>query len=176
MINPDAIEGAKKGDLAGRKSAAGKGRSASNALSHGLSIPIWSNPKLAAEAESLARRIAGFEPTSDALGYARRFAEAQIDLERVRRTRAYYWGEQSYKKLDAAAAKRDAILSVRDAWVRRCCEFALNIAPAFDLLTSQLAKLDRYEARAMSRRNRASEMLDAVRAFEAFSSGKDTAA
>jgi hypothetical protein len=66
----------------GPRTTAGKTRVAQNALRHGL--PIWSDPALLPMAEALARRIAGPDTDADALEHARRIAEAQVDLDRVR--------------------------------------------------------------------------------------------
>lgn len=69
----------------GPKSVRGKARSSQNARRHGLSLSIHLQPRLSAQAENLAREIAG-EGTAvpEILECARRVAEAQIDLNRVR--------------------------------------------------------------------------------------------
>ena len=71
----------------GPKTKAGKARSATNALRHGLAISVWSEPALAPQAEAIALRIAGPNAEAKALGWARRIAEAQVDLNRVRSLR-----------------------------------------------------------------------------------------
>lgn len=71
----------------GPKTQAGKVRSAKNALRHGFSLPIASDPILSAKAESLAQAIAGEGASSARSEAARRIAEAQIDLLRVRAAR-----------------------------------------------------------------------------------------
>jgi hypothetical protein len=71
----------------GPRTKAGKARSARNALRHGLNIAVWSEPALAPEAEAIARRIAGPEVGANALEWARRIGEAQVDLNRVRSLR-----------------------------------------------------------------------------------------
>ena len=55
-----------------------------NALRHGLNVPIWSDPALSPMAEAIARRIAGPMTDAESLEHARRIAEAQVDLDRVR--------------------------------------------------------------------------------------------
>ena len=71
----------------GPKTRAGKERAAQNALRHGLSIPVSSDPALSPHAEAIARRIAGPDAKAEALEQARRIGEAQVDLNRVRARR-----------------------------------------------------------------------------------------
>jgi hypothetical protein len=52
-----------------------------------LSLPVCSNPALSGEVEPLAREIAGPDANPQTLDLARRVAEAQIDLRRVRYAR-----------------------------------------------------------------------------------------
>src|SRR5277367_6464204 len=59
-----------------------------NALRHGLAVPVMTDPRLADEVERLAHMIAGEGADSFRLERARRIAEAQIDLLRVRRARS----------------------------------------------------------------------------------------
>ena len=68
----------------GPKTAAGKARAAQNAFRHGLNVPVLSDPLLAPEIEAMARRICGPDADAETLEWARRIAEAQIDLNRVR--------------------------------------------------------------------------------------------
>jgi hypothetical protein len=71
----------------GPKTAAGKGRSAKNALRHGLNVPISSDSALSALTQAIANRIAGPYADEPMLEDARRIAEAQVDLNRVRNHR-----------------------------------------------------------------------------------------
>lgn len=71
----------------GPRSSAGKARSAQNARSHGLSIPVDLVPELVGKAEDLARAIAGPEASAYRLAQARAMAEAEIDLWRIRETK-----------------------------------------------------------------------------------------
>jgi hypothetical protein len=71
----------------GPKSAHGRARAARNALRHGLSLSVYSDPALSEEVEALALRIAGANAKLEIRELARRVAEAQIDLRRVRYAR-----------------------------------------------------------------------------------------
>jgi hypothetical protein len=68
----------------GPKTARGKARSAQNAWRHGLNVSVLTDPALASFAEAMARRIAGPDADAEALEQARRIAEAQVDVNRVR--------------------------------------------------------------------------------------------
>jgi hypothetical protein len=68
----------------GPKTASGKAQSAQNAFRHGFNVPIWLDPDLASDVEALAQRIVGKGADASVLELARRIAEAQIDLRRVR--------------------------------------------------------------------------------------------
>ena len=66
---------------------AGKARSAQNALCHGLNVSVLTDPALAPIAEAMARRIAGPDADAEAPEQARRIAEVQVDINRVRDSR-----------------------------------------------------------------------------------------
>jgi hypothetical protein len=65
-------------------------RSANNALQHGLTIPVSSDPALGPQVEAIAHKIAGRNANPALMEKARRIAEAQVKLNRVRllRTKA----------------------------------------------------------------------------------------
>ena len=71
----------------GPKTAQGRTRAARNALRHGLSLPVVSDPTFAEEIEGLAREIAGPDANAEIQELARWVAEAQIDLRRIRYAR-----------------------------------------------------------------------------------------
>ena len=71
----------------GPKTLAGRRRSARNALRHGLARPFYSDPALIPEVEALVREIVGAGASAELDELARRVAEAQIDLCRVRAAR-----------------------------------------------------------------------------------------
>ena len=71
----------------GPKTAPGRFHAARNALRHALSLPVYSDPVLAEEVKALAREIIGTDSNPEMQELARRIAEAQIDLRRVRHVR-----------------------------------------------------------------------------------------
>lgn len=116
----------------GPRSKAGKARAGRNARRHGLSSAIASDL-----AEALARRIADDGAGPAVMALARAFAEAQIDLDRVRKVRRHVLGRLVADPDDGAEDKVDRSKLVR-----------------------QLRRLERYEHRALARRRRA------IRAFD----------
>ena len=113
----------------GPRSKAGRQASRRNALRHGLAIDIRTDPAYHDDIEQLAKmmsRASGRQSVSDS---ARDVAEAVLDLSRIRKIRASLF-ETIYFS-DTAAPDR------------------------LTELNDELAKLERYERRAFSRRNRA---------------------
>jgi hypothetical protein len=186
----------------GPLTAAGKARSSQNARRHGLSLPVLHEPAAMAEVEALAQKIcrscggaqaernagpqspgpqsAGAEAddASERLYLACRIAEAQIDLERVRRVRhdliARAFANPRYRPAKGLHAwirlltKAGELLvqgialpqDMRDAIAKRP-QGAEKLALILADEAPRLAKLDRYERRALSRRK------FAIRAFDA---------
>ena len=68
----------------GPRSKSGKAAASLNAMRHGLAMAARSEPGADAEIETLARTIAEEAARPDLMDWARRIAEAEIDLRRVR--------------------------------------------------------------------------------------------
>ncbi|WP_456684544.1 hypothetical protein [Bradyrhizobium sp. P5_C11_2] len=71
----------------GPRTADGKARACRNAQRHGLAAPLSANPAFQAEVDQLARAILESCGPDASLALATRIAEAQVDLNRVRRAR-----------------------------------------------------------------------------------------
>jgi hypothetical protein len=162
----------------GPKTARGRSHTARNALRHALSLPVYSDPVLSEEVEALARQIIGTDANPEIQELARRIAEAQIDLRRVRHTRHrilsqalsdpdYESGVMLRKKsalvlryarrFDLRMPMPDNVMEFLSSKPQGPYKFATILADE----TRQLLALDRYEQRALSRRK------FAIRAFDA---------
>lgn len=139
----------------GPKTRRGKARSARNALRHGLGLPIAADPNLAKEVRALAVEIAGSKPTFDVLQYALLVAEAQVDLNRLRRAR-------HQEKIPTEIGRRQS----RCLRVTATSSSHGSPATALTLTTDlfgQLLKIDHYERRRLSRRKFAIRKFDRAR-------------
>jgi hypothetical protein len=110
----------------GPRSKAGREVSRRNARRHGLAIDIGNDPVFHDDIEKLARALSGDAHVSE---HVRETAEAEIDLLRIRKIRA--WLYDTHYFTDAALPNR------------------------LTELNESFAKLERYERRAFSRRKRA---------------------
>jgi hypothetical protein len=113
----------------GPRSELGRRRSSRNALRHGLSIAIGSDPSFSKDIESLATTLERGGSGPIVREFARQAAEAQFDLLRIRKPKA---------------ARFAAVLDNPGAKLADYSE-----------LSEALAQLERYERRAFSRRKSA---------------------
>ena len=164
----------------GPKTLAGKSAASRNALRHGLAIPVTVDPSLADEVERLARMIAGEGANSSRLERARRVAEAQIDLLRVRRARSLLLDDVRARVKPPSVSElthavKQMMACVDDKWdghddrtlaVLRA-RSALNengeplrLEEGIEAIAAQLMRFDRYERRALSRRKWATRDFD----------------
>ena len=171
----------------GPRTALGKSRAAKNARRHGLSVSIFTDPQHSTELADLASQIAGEGASPDVVELARRVAEAQIDVVRVRQARqdliAHDLNDPEFrpnefgKRWDALfkivrghlrAFGPEAILPTEVAqqaddvlhWKPQGAEKLSHILRD---LTEKLFAMDRYERRALWRRKFAIRALDAAR-------------
>ncbi len=161
----------------GPRTRYGRARAARNALRHGLSVPVCSDPVFSDQVEALAREIAGADANAENLDLARRIAEAHIDLRRIRQARHQLltdaMRDPCYDSRANVRAKARFLGSLLRPNAPEISTAGLTdivcATPQGDdklaLILSQEAKrlhaFDRYERRALSRRNRAIHVLDA---------------
>src|SRR5947209_8232696 len=112
----------------GPKTDIGKHWSAKNALRHGLAIPVKNIEALRGDIESLALSIARASGLQAASELSRQAAEAELDIQRIKKTRA------------DVLRRFYSMPETKNAYVE---------------LNKSLARLERYERRASSRRRRA---------------------
>jgi hypothetical protein len=152
----------------GPRTKAGKARSARNALRHGLNIAVWSEPALAPEADAIARRIAGSEVGANALEWARRIGEAQVELNRVRSLRKQAIERRLSDPRGRPSPRGLELVRLLGLLLDQKLhpsppEAEARLAAILAGMTNELARLDRYERRALSKRKTAIRGYDAVR-------------
>jgi hypothetical protein len=167
----------------GPRSASGKKRASRSALRHGLTKPM-SGVAFAREVEALARQIARDPADRFEMVSARQVAEMQLELARVQRIklavieRIAVFGRLEQRKLfrtirDEAAWMALSCLGVRLGKTRPKCaldplpamptEEPARTAEAVRRALPDLIRLNRYESRAIARRDRAVRRLLAQR-------------
>jgi hypothetical protein len=118
----------------GPKTRQGKNRASQNARRHGLSLSIFTDVIYSEEIQRLANELISDNSSKEIIELARRVAEVQMDLVRIR------W------------ARHDLLVRTPDQGANRI----------FKDFLQQLVAIDRYERRALSRRKFAIRELDAV--------------
>ena len=164
----------------GPKTAQGRARAARNALRHALSLPVYSDPVLSEEVAALAREIAGPDASAEIQELARRVAEAQVDLRRVRYARhqlltralsnPHYETLARMRKKRALFRRFARVNGPLTSMPYEVVEFLVSkpegpFKLAVILLDNarQLLAMDCYERRALSRRKFAIRTFDAAR-------------
>ena len=163
----------------GPRTSHGRSRSAENSFRHGLSLAVQSDPALSEEAQALARQIAGPHAGADIQMLARRVAEAQIDLCRVRSARQQLlsgtlndpdYGPRAslrmkfpillkiWREVGPESPLPDDLINFLGSKPKGPEKFSAILLDK----VRQISALDRYERRALSRRKFAIRELDAA--------------
>jgi hypothetical protein len=170
------------GNSTGPRSASGKKRAGRNAFRHGLSSSTVSSAGIAKRVDKLARKIAGGAKSELVLQHAYDAAKAEFELERVRKVRIMLiervlalgaveppipFGSlmKSLRHLKLVLAGKatlpiDALATMPSVEPARSAEALRRALP-------DLIKLDRYERRAVSRRDRAISQIIRSKAKQA---------
>ena len=158
----------------GPRSSAAKKRASRNAYRHGLTLSLTSSTALAKWLDALARKIAGNSKEEIILAHARAAAQAELDLARVRMAkialieRVSALGALDAPQLFGSVMKRlryyELVLAGKPPYVipepidplsTMPAEEPERTAEAVRRTLPDLLKLDRYERRAVTRRDRA---------------------
>jgi hypothetical protein len=158
----------------GPRSSAAKKRSSRNVYRHGLTLSLTSSAAFAKRLENLAHKIAAGSKDEIILEYARAAAQAELDLARVRQVRVALIARvsalgaldapQIFGSLAEEMRYLRSILSGRappvlpehvDHSATMPTQEPERTAEAVRRALPELVKLDRYESRAVSRRDRA---------------------
>jgi hypothetical protein len=90
----------------GPKTSAGKLKSSRNAYRHGLSSPSRVDPVTSAKADAIARALTGEDANEEKLRSAAEFAQAQLELQRIRSTRTDLMAKVDLNHPDMHALQR----------------------------------------------------------------------
>jgi|GEM_PF-1302748 hypothetical protein len=177
----------------GPRSPAAKTRASRNALRHGLTLDVAANAAYAKIIDALACKIAGQNSDEIVFGYAREVAIAECELARIRRTKVrliervlalgsvdpppiFRSSREELRYVDAVLrGQSPPALPMRlDPSTTMPTDLAERVAEAIRRALPDLLKLERYQSRAIARRNRAIRQIMARRSNRSRNTRRDT--
>jgi hypothetical protein len=144
----------------GPRSASGKKRASRNAFSHGLSRPVF-GAQFARAVEALASRILGDHGKANdqrALALARQIAEAEFDVARVQRIKVALI-ERAHNVVGLTTLGSIGPKCAIDTLPPMPEDEPQRTAEAVRRALPELVRLNRYEVRAVARRDQAIRTL-----------------
>jgi hypothetical protein len=177
----------------GPRSSAAKKRSSRNAYRHGFTLSLTSSAAFAKRLDNLARKIAGGSKNEIILEHARAAAQAELDLARVRQVKVAFIERASalgaldappvFGPLEEMRYLRSILLGRAPPVLPERVDPAATMptqepertAEAVRRALPELVKLDRYESRTVSRRDRAIREIVKRRSIRDRRSGNDEA-
>ena len=160
----------------GPKTAPGKARASRNAYRHGLNVPVLSDPVLCRDVRLLASDIAG--SAKELYDLALNIAVCQAEIIRIRQARydllvrnvdqyaRDQLNERNAKlemKIRKCIGESVPIPDFAKRWFRTMPDGPQRFAAIVSGFAKQLAAIDRYERRALSRRKFAIRAFDSAR-------------
>ena len=161
----------------GPRTRSGKARSSQNARRQGLSVPISRDPAFAPEIDNLRRELTRNMEDRKFDELLSRFAEAQIEIIRIRRARyrviAAALADSGYEPRRAFVERAKLALDLKRGTVQFGVNEVMRALFPEDLgefkyvsiladFSRRLAAFERYERRALSRRKFAVRALDSA--------------
>ena len=181
----------------GPKTRCGKARVSQNAFKHGLSIPAAVLPTYAPEIEKYLAELVDDTAPEAVKSAAEAFAQAQVDVDRVRRARHLLFADPETKQKPLSQREVGRRLSLAHKYflsqvifdretgevvdykvknveeanrildLASCAPEAISLAEGMAILAPTLWRLWRYEVRALRKRDQAAKRLIALREISA---------
>jgi hypothetical protein len=145
----------------GPRSRAGRKRSSRNSFRHGLAAGVITNAERIKWIERLTRKIAGAGADIVTLEWARTIAQAEFDLEQVRRVKLAVISRIGFETSDALRSEGQQTSADADRAESAAMPMTPSDGTAEEIRKelSEQSRFDRYERRAATRRERAIHIL-----------------
>ena len=177
----------------GPRTRSGKARVSQNAFKHGLSIPAAVLPAYAPEIEKYLAELVDVTASEGVKSVAEAFAQAQVDVDRVRMARHLLFADPKTKEKPLSGREVERRLNMANKYflsqvifnrdtgevvdykvknveetnrildLASCAPEEISLEEGVAILAPTLLRLWDYEVRALRKRDRAAEQLRALR-------------